>query len=281
MPRRTLIDFYADLSSTAGEFVVYDDGYRSWSYSYADVASGARAFASRLRGSGIGKGDTITIWAENRAEWIIALWGCLLEGIVLVPIDYRASADFLVRVSDIVKARAVLVGDAVERDAIGTTRPVWHVSELRDFRLKPEATGPLINADDTAEIIFTSGATAEPKGVVITHKNVLANIVPVEREIVKYRKWARPFQPLRFLNLLPLSHMFGQAMATFIPAMVPGSVVFIRGYNPVDIVRQIKARRVSVLVSVPKILEVVRDYVVRTADHARLKLPATADDARP
>ena len=101
MPRRTLIDFYADLSSTAGEFVVYDDGYRSWSYSYADVASGARAFASRLRGSGIGKGDTITIWAENRAEWIIALWGCLLEGVVLVPIDYRASADFLAaRVGD-------------------------------------------------------------------------------------------------------------------------------------------------------------------------------------
>ena len=56
MPRRTLIDFYADLSSTAGEFVVYDDGYRSWSYIYADVASAARAFASRLRGAGIGKG---------------------------------------------------------------------------------------------------------------------------------------------------------------------------------------------------------------------------------
>ncbi|HXQ77602.1 MAG TPA: class I adenylate-forming enzyme family protein, partial [Gemmatimonadaceae bacterium] len=196
MPRRTLIDFYADLSSTAGEFVVYDDGYRSWSYSYADVASGARAFAARLCGSGMGKGDTITIWAENRAEWIIALWGCLLEGIILVPIDYRASADFLVRVSEIVKARAVLVGDAVDRDAIGTTRPVWHLSELRSFRVKAEtgaesfrpkaeAASTEINADDTAEIIFTSGATAEPKGVVITHKNILANIVPIEREMAK------------------------------------------------------------------------------------------------
>src|SRR3954454_24571992 len=282
MPRRTLIDFYADLSSTAGEFVVYDDGYRSWSYSYADVASGARAFASRLRGSGIGKGDTLTIWAENRAEWIIALWGCLLEGIILVPIDYRASADFLVRVSEIVKARAVLVGDAVDRDAIGTTRPVWHLSELRSFRVKAEtgaesfrpkaeAASTEINADDTAEIIFTSGATAEPKGVVITHKNILANIVPIEREMAKYKKYARPFLPIRFLNLLPLSHMFGQAMATFVPPMLPGVVVFTRSFAPEDIVSQIRTRRISVLVSVPKILEVLKEYVLRIA-------PEAADD---
>src|SRR3954469_23893408 len=268
MPRRTLIDFYADLSSTPGEFVVYDDGYRSWSYTYGDVTDAARAFAARLCGSGMGKGDTITIWAENRAEWIIALWGCLLEGIILVPIDYRASADFLVRVSEIVKARAVLVGDAVDRDAIGTTRPVWHVSELRSFRLEPEATGPLINADDTAEIIFTSGATAEPKGVVITHKNILANIVPIEREMAKYKKYARPFLPIRFLNLLPLSHMFGQAMATFVPPMLPGVVVFTRSFAPEDIVSQIRTRRISVLVSVPKILEVLKEYVLRIAPEA-------------
>src|SRR6185436_10788213 len=108
-----------------------------------------------------------------------------------------------------------------------------------------------VTGDDVVEIIFTSGATAEPKGVVLTHRNVLANIIPVEKEVRKYQKWARPFQPLRFLNLLPLSHMFGQAMATFVPPMVPATVVFMRGLNPNDIVRQIKKRRISVVVSVP------------------------------
>ena len=57
--------------------------------------------------------------------------------------------------------------------------------------------------------------------------------------------------------------MFGQAMATFIPPMLPGVVVFMRGYNPVDIVAQIKTRRISVLVSVPKILDVLREHVLR------------------
>ena len=270
MPRRTLLDFYADLSSTPGEFVVYDDGYRSWSYSYAEVTEAARAFAGRLSSEGIVKGDAVTIWSENRAEWIVALWGCLLEGVVLVPIDYRASADFLVRVSEIVKARVVLVGDAVEREAIGTDRPIWHVSELRDFRLKPEATrsNVEIQPDQTAEIIFTSGATADPKGVIITHKNILANIVPIEREVAKYKKYAKPFLPIRFLNLLPLSHMFGQAMATFVPPMLPGLVVFTRSFAPEDIVSQIKSRRISVLVSVPKILEVLKEHVLRVAPEA-------------
>jgi long-chain acyl-CoA synthetase len=276
MPRRTLIDFFADLSSTSGEFVVYDDGYRSWSYSYAEITDAAQVFAGRLRHDRIGKGDAVTIWAENRAEWIIALWGCLLEGVVLVPIDYRASPDFLNRVSDIVKARVVLVGDAVDRDAIGTARPVWHVSELRSFRdqrsfhVKVEVTESTkdIQPDQTAEIIFTSGATAEPKGVVITHKNILANIVPIEREVAKYKKYARPFLPIRFLNLLPLSHMFGQAMATFVPPMLPGLVVFTRSFAPEDIISQIRNRRISVLVSVPKILEVLKEHVLRVAPEA-------------
>ena len=67
--------------------------------------------------------------------------------------------------------------------------------------------------------------------------------VPVENEVRKYRKWGRPFFPIRFLNLLPLSHMFGQAMATFIPPMLPGTTIFLRGYNPDEIVRQMGSIR--------------------------------------
>ena len=126
-------------------------------------------------------------------------------------------------------------------------------------------------------MIFTSGATSEPKGVVLTHRNILANIVPIEREIAKYRKYARPFQPLRFLNLLPLSHMFGQAMATFVPPLLAGVVVFNRTFAPEEIVTQIRTRRISVLVSVPKILEVLRDYV----PHGRTRVGASRPKARP
>ncbi len=273
--RNTLNDFFEDFSQARGEFLVHDDGFRVRRHTYSEVAGAARAFALRLAGLGLRKGDKVLFWSENRPEWVVAFWGCILNGIVVVPIDYRASADFLRRVSRIVDAKLILVGQDVHFPAPPGALPIWRLHEL-DWDALPEATDsagrrsapPPLTKDDVAEIIFTSGATADPKGVVITHRNVLANIVPVEREVLKYRRWGRPFFPLRFLNLLPLSHMFGQALTTFVPPMLPGTVVFIRGYNPVDIVAQIKRRRVSVLVSVPKVLDVLREHVVRLAPEA-------------
>jgi long-chain acyl-CoA synthetase len=268
--RDTLLDFFADLSRAAGEFIVHDDGFRTKTFSYSEVARAARGFAARLQAAGIGKGDKVIFFSENRAEWIIAFWGCLLAGVVVVPIDYRSSPDFLARVAAIVAAKLVLIGQDVPPVG-GTAAPIWRLHELT----WPDGDPPRVTIvrEDVAEIIFTSGATADPKGVLITHGNVLANIVPVEREVLKYRKWGTPFFPIRFLNLLPLSHMFGQAMATFMPPMLAGVVVFMRGYNPGEIVSQIKTRRVSVLVSVPKILEVLKEFV-----EGRLK-PAATDDA--
>jgi long-chain acyl-CoA synthetase len=194
--RDTLIDFFDDLSQARGEFLVYDDGFRSRGYSYAEVAGAAKGLAARLHALGLRKGDKIVFWSENRPEWIVAFWACLLRGVIVVPIDYRASPDFLTRVVAIVSARLILIGQDVPPLDMARGRPltapadvpVWKLHELDwSADTAPALPAVSITKDDIAEIIFTSGATAEPKGVVITHRNVLANIVPVEREILKYR----------------------------------------------------------------------------------------------
>ncbi len=254
MPRNTLVDLFRDLETHRGDFLVYDDGYRVRRHSYAAVARSARGFAARLTTAGITRGDKVVFWGENRPEWIASYWGCVISGVIVVPVDYRASAEFLIKVARTVQTRLIIVGQDVDLNVETPEKtPIWRFD---DFDWHAEAPMPDVTSErsDIAQIIFTSGATAEPKGVLIRHGNILANVVPVENEVAKYRKYAWPFRPLRFLNLLPLSHMFGQSMATNIPPIVEGTVVFMRTFNPHDIVRIVKTWRVSVIVCVPKIL---------------------------
>ncbi len=265
MRRDTLIDFFDDRIRSAAAFVTHDDGYRARTHTYDEIRAASFGFARRLAGAGVEPGGKVVVWGENCPDWLVALWGCLLARAVLVPIDYRASAALVARVAAVVNPRVLLVGDGLTAPALDGDVEVWPLRNLVEHGAA--AAGGRFERGaprDLAEIIFTSGATADPKGVQLTHRNILANVVPVEKEVLKYRRYARPFAPLRFLNLLPLSHMFGQAMATFIPPMLSGTTVFMQGYNPADIVRQVRDRRVSVVVCVPKILEVLRDHLVRT-----------------
>jgi long-chain acyl-CoA synthetase len=270
VPVLTLVDLFRTLEKRRGEFLIYDDGYRVRRHSYADVTHAARGFAAKLIANGVSKGDKVILWGENRPEWIACYWGIQLAGAIAVPIDYRSSPEFAQRINHIVDAKVILVGDDTEKfigAAEGTESSEGAARYWRFDDFDWSADGPIpaiaIERDDIAQIVFTSGATAEPKGVVIRHRNILANTVPVAKEIDKYKKYARPFSPIRFLNLLPLSHMFGQSMATYIPPMIDGSVVFMRSFNPHDIVRRVREWRISVIVCVPKILDVLKEHAVR------------------
>ena len=275
MRRDTLLDFFADFDKNPGRFLIYDDGFRSEAFRYAEVLRRAHEFAGWLRGEGFQPDDKVVLYGENRPEWVIALWGCLLSGVIVVPVDFRSPPDFVHRVCQITAARLVLRGvEAAPLESAGGIR-ILPLTPLPWREGEPNVTAA-VAPQTTAEIIFTSGATSDPKGVVITHANILANTVPVEGEVLKYRKWAWPFLPIRFLNLLPLSHMFGQAMATFIPPMLGGEVVFMRGYNPAEIVRQMRTRRISLLVSVPMILEMLREHVLQRFPDLRAN-PPTGD----
>jgi len=111
-----------------------------------------------------------------------------------------------------------------------------------------------------------------PKGVVITHRNVLANIVPIEREILKYRKWGKPFFPLKVPEPPAAQPHVRPGNGTFIPPILPGVVVFMRGYNPMEIVADQVAAD-SVVVSVPKILDVLREHAQRIAPDVTIPGP--------
>ena len=260
--RRNLLDLFRESLKSSAVFLHYDNGYRSWKYTYRQVARAANGFAKRLSEAGIHQGDKVIFWSENRPEWVVAFWGCVQIGAIVVPIDYRTSLNFLRHVHQIVSARLILAGDEVRVTAWEAQPPVWRLADLEWSTKEEEVPHVSIDENDVVEIVFTSGATGEPKGVQITHRNILANNVSAARLISTYRKWFRPFFPIRFLSLIPLSHMFGQAVTMFIVPLIPGTTIFMHGYSPHEIVRQIRTRRVSVLVAVPKILEVLQKHIL-------------------
>ncbi|MGB8762635.1 MAG: AMP-binding protein, partial [Candidatus Sulfotelmatobacter sp.] len=243
-------------------------GYRMQWFTYGQVLEMASRFAGDLDARGIGKGDRVMLWGENCAEWVAAFFGCALRGVVVVPMDDGASAEFAGRVARQVEAK-LWVGSRRHAADVDETGAVPHVV-LEDLSQKAGGTSALlpdvkaaIGRNDTLQIVFTSGTTAEPKGVVITHGNVLANIAPLEREMQRYLKYERWVHPVRFLNLLPLSHVFGQFLGMFLPPLLGGTVIFQEELGPSEIVNTIRRQRVSVLVSVPRVLQSLKQKIER------------------
>ena len=259
----SLPDFFYRIAQYDREFIVYDDGWRGWTYRYSDVARMARAFVARLRGYGLHKGDRVLIWSESRPGWIAALWGCLVEGVVVVPIEPQSSLALLHRIEQQVKPRVILLGDVVQGIEEPSEIPVWFLRDIEAATAEAVIDSTFVTDSDIAEIIFTSGTTAQPKGVVMTHRNLAANLKPLEEQLAPYRKYFRLLKPLRVLNLLPMSHLFGQAIGLFVVPLVPASLVFLGSSSPEEITRQVRNRRICALVSVPKILEVLRNYVLQ------------------
>jgi long-chain acyl-CoA synthetase len=246
-------------------------GYRMEWFTYGQVLEMAVQFSGELEARGIGKGERVMLWGENCAEWVAAFFGCALRGVVVVPMDDGAAGDFAARVAGQVEARLWVCSRRHASESVAGVIPVVLLDEVkiptsRKGREKwgtPTPSFPAVGRDDILQIVFTSGTTAEPKGVVITHGNVLANIVPLEREMQAYLKYERWVHPVRFLNLLPLSHVFGQFLGMFLPPLLGGTVIFQEELKPSEIVSTIRRERVSVLVSVPRVLQSLKQKIER------------------
>jgi len=258
-------DFRTHAAETA---VVSHRGVRRVATSYGEVAELAGRFSAELDRRQIHTGERVMLWGANSAEWIAAFFGCLLRGVIVVPLDAAGTLDFARRVMTEVTPR-LLVGDA---------------TLLNDFNQGPGSVVPRISFPDMAQalplesnfavdasvteglpfqIVFTSGTTSEPKGIVHTHRNVLVSLRPIETEIGKYRKYERWVHPLHFLHTLPLSHVFGQFMGLWLPAVLAAELHFIEALEPARTVEIIRREKISVLIAVPRVVSLQRDYLLR------------------
>ncbi len=274
MPRRSIAEFLDNFQRHEKEpAYVQRVGYRRIRWTYGQVARLAFQFARELEHRGVTRGNRVLLWGPNSAEWIAVFLGCALRGAVVVPMDDVASPEFANHVAQQVGTKLAVCSR--ERSGSLASIPFLTIEDLARIlsRHPPTSNVVPVSADDPLEIVFTSGTTAEPKGVVITHGNVLGNIAPLEEEIRKYLKYERFVHPVRFLNLLPLSHVFGQFLGIFLPQLMGGTVIFQDTLKPAEVIATIKRERVSVLVAVPRVLQSLKEKVERDLEGTGGGLP--------
>jgi long-chain acyl-CoA synthetase len=274
----TLIeDFHKHANGTA---IVTYRGNRRTASSYGDLAELAGRFAAELVRREIGIGERVVLWGQNGLEWVGTFFGCVMRGVIVVPLDAAGSFDFAERVIAETKPKLV-VGDAqlVGKLDPKTERISFEAFEISLAKNGPAPIEPSLGLDTPLQILFTSGTTAEPKGIVHTHRNVLASFAPIEREIGKYLKYERIFHPLRFLHTLPLSHVFGQFMGLWIPPLLGAEVHFESRLQAQRLIEISHRERISVLAAVPRVLELLRESLLAEQQDLPAQIEAAKSDS--
>lgn len=250
--------------------VVHYRGNRRHVSTYGDLARLAGRFAAFLAAQGVAQGDRVVLWGDNSAEWIAAFHGCLLRGVLAVPLDAAGSADFAARVAGDVHPK-LAVGDALLLSKLtaahtGPEIPTLAFENWLDHLPAAEMSAVSGLAKDTPlEILFTSGTTGDPKGIVITHGNVLSSVGPIEDGAQPYMRYERLVHPLRILHTLPLSHVFGQTMGLWVPPIFRAELHFESRLAAPHIIELIRSERISVLAAVPRVLALLKAHLEGTS----------------
>ncbi len=256
--------------------VVRFQGNRRRVTTYGQIAHLAGRFAALLAQRGIGPGDRVLLWGENSAEWIAAFHGCIARGVLVVPLDAYGTAEFAVRVAADVQPK-LTVGDALLLRQLPSRFPQLNFEDWPSA-LPSEEAGPVagLSRETPLQILFTSGTTGDPKGVVLTHGNILASVEPIERGAQPYMFWERLLaHPLRFLHTLPLSHVFGQTMGLWVPPIFAAEVHFESRLVASRLIETIKRERISVLAAVPRVMALLKSHLEASLPDLKKRIAAS------
>ncbi len=270
-------------SKAAAEFkdkIVFNYFDQEWkTVTYDELLINTKGVASYLINNGTKKGDSVAIISENRPEWCAAYLGISLAGGIAVPIDVQLGTDEIRNLLADSKSKIVFhssktganVTDAIKKIAVHDSLFVTPINfDTRDF-IKISRTSdikdyPAISEEDVASIIYTSGTTGIPKGVMLTHKSfcsdaealIKAGILSADDSV---------------LGVLPLHHTYPFMGTLLIPVFLGIPITYPQSLKGPDLMAAIRDKGVTILVSVPQLLELIRNGVMNKIKQLHRPLP--------
>ncbi|HET9015316.1 MAG TPA: AMP-binding protein [Thermomicrobiaceae bacterium] len=256
----TLVDI---LERAAGRWAhlpaVRYHGAAPWGWSYGELWDASRRAAAHLADAGVARSDRVVLWGANRPEWVAAFFGVQILGAVAVPLDMRSDVGFVERIVARAEPRHLLVGREQARRLTDPVTPLTILDDLRDVlaaRDPLRADAARVEPTEVAELVYTSGTTGNPKGVMLTHRNVVSNTMMARTAI-------EPTTRHRALSILPLSHMFEQTSGLFAPLAGGASITYVGSLRPDVIFEAMGRYQITHMSCVPQVLQLFREGVLR------------------
>ena len=255
----TIVDFLRDAAERHGprDALLIKPAFRYIRWTYTRLWEDSGRVATLLQRRGLNKGDQAILWGPNSPHWVLAFFGCLRAGVVLIPLDLRSAPDYVSRVISRTEPKLAFTSRFTPKGDVDLSVPEITFEELELAIADLPTPDPVpIHPDDLAEIMFTSGTTGDPKGVMLTHRNLTANIEGISQYI-------SVDSSSRLLSILPLSHMYEQMGGLFFTLHSGASVTYPTSRQPTVLSRTMRERKITTMLMVPQALELLMNGIER------------------
>lgn len=262
---QTLIDLFNTFEALGDKTAfVNRTGVRRLDVSYKQVHQLALQMAGLLRQNDVGAGDRVLLWGPNSSWWGVAYWGIIIRGAIAVPVDFMSDLARAESIRSLTGAKLVLQSrfKAERLPAEGSLLLEDLQYLLEEASQIDEIASP--TPEDTAQLIYTSGTTGNPKGVILTHKNLVANVTQINNAVPIITA------EFNFLSLLPLSHMFEQMGGFFTPLYRGAAIIYLRTLKPSAIMAALGEEDIYVIMSVPRLMQLLKTTIERELEEKRL-----------
>ncbi|MGB9766522.1 MAG: AMP-binding protein [Sulfurihydrogenibium sp.] len=236
--------------------------YAGESISYRQLLDYVEFFSSLLD---INKDDKVAIFSENRPEWIYSFFAVWKRGGINVPVDFMSNEEDLLYILQDCKPKVIFTSknnyEKVKnlKEKLDYTLKVFVFEDLNLKPINHKMEEVKSSLEDTALILYTSGTTGNPKGVMLSYKNILSNINAVEKVNIASEKDST-------LAILPFHHSYPLVVSMLIPLHIQATIVFLDKLSPEDILEKLKKYKVSILIAVPRVYSLFHRKIFQEID---------------